>query len=147
MTLTERIAVLQRVADAVQSVLAALLPLSADDRRAVLADVMAELERPPVNNPLPVIEAPPPGKPTPRPKREPTTDGAAGRRERVLRLLAANEDGLKAGEIAGKLGESESSVFAALRHEWFEKADPSYGRSPWILSEAGEAEAKRLATP
>jgi len=142
-TLTERIAVLQRVADALAAVRAALLPLPDADRRAVLADVLTELERPAVNEPPPVVQPPPPGKPLPRPKREPTysqpPDNAGERRENLLRLLAANPDGLTSTEIEGKVGYDGVGYY--LRHPWFEKSDPAYRLSPWVLSEIGEQAA------
>lgn len=149
MTLTERIAVLQRVADAIDAVRAALLPLPDADRRAVLADVLAELERPSVNEP-PVVQPPPPGKPVPRPTREPTGgEGATGvsgeTRRKLLALLAANPDGLKVTELSERAGVGDNIVSYNLKHEWFQKSDPSYVRSPWVLSEAGKVAAVGLS--
>lgn len=156
MTLTERIAVLQRVADALAAVRAALAPLSADDRKAVLADVLAELDGPtaaavhvPAPLPPPPAAATPPGKPTPRPPREPT-DAApkAGRatdvRLKLLRLLAAHPDGLTVKELCQGAELADNVVSYNLKHEWFEKSDPTYVRSPWVLSEAGEKAASGL---
>lgn len=146
MTLTERIAVLQRVADALAAVRAALLPLPDADRRAVLAGVLAELERPAVNEPPPVVQPPPPGKPVPRPTREPTgpMDGADSTRRKLLALLAAHPDGLKVSELSERLAIGDNIVSYNLKHEWFEKSDPSYVRSPWVLTEAGEKAAGEL---
>lgn len=146
MTLSERIAVLQRVADALAAVRSALAPLSADDRRAVLADVVAELDAQP-----PAVPAPPPppkrvpaGNDTPRPKREPTA-GADDTRRKLLKLLAENPDGLKVSELSEMAGVGDNIVSYNLKHEWFEKSDPSYVRSPWVLTEAGESAAEKLS--
>lgn len=138
MTLTERIAVLQRVADALAAVRAALLPLPDADRRAVLAGVLAELERPAVNEPPPVVQPPPPGKPVPRPTREPT--------QRLA--LALSGGPLRVQEVAERAGCSEAAASQGLRNniDLFEKLEPANRMSPWRLTEAGRNLAAALTT-
>ena len=150
MTLSERIAVLQLAADALAAVRSALAPLSADDRRAVLADMVAELDaQPAAVTPEPTPTPPkrvPAGNEKPRPKREPTgkTWGEAEeRRRKLLALLNENPDGLTNKELEHKSGLENVGFY--LKHEWFEKSDPGYRLSPWILSEAGEQAAKELS--
>lgn len=95
------------------------------------------------------VAEPPAGKPAPRPKREPTgertTAGGEERRRQLLALLAAHPDGLTNKELEHKAGYEGVAFY--LKHPWFEKSDPGYRLSPWILSETGEVEAKKLATP
>jgi len=156
MTLTERIAVLQRVADAVQSVRAALLPLSEADRREVLAGVVAELERPAVCHPIPATPAPappapvpPPGKPSPRPAAEAgggkrTTMAAGDARLELVRILAGHPEGLSLSELSRRTGVKHSHASYRLKHPWFRKSDPGERYSPWVLTDAGKAAAAQL---
>jgi len=124
-------------------------PLADADRRAVLADVLAELDGPTagVHAPSPPVVTPP-RKPPPRPPREPTAfpDKATDeKRAELLRLLALNPDGLRVKEIAEATGWEGHVVRYHLKSDLFEAADPTYRLSPWILSEAGESAAEKLS--
>lgn len=109
---------------------------------AVLDELAAELGEP-AGDPPPV---PPAGKPTPRPARDPTDAQATPDRAAVLlRLLAAHPEGLRVSDLVGRTGWSLPLVRHVLRNSpLFEKSDPDYLRSPWVLTAAGGQAAARL---
>lgn len=146
MTLSERIAVLQRVADALAAVRSALAPLSADDRRAVLADVVAELSDSPPATAATVPATPPPVQAKRRSGPRPTGTGNDGgssapapagypmlaRRQMIARLIS--EKGPQRGtDIAKALGLGEGSVPYTVTHPWFMQGDDKR----WAITDAG----------
>lgn len=115
-----------------------------DAQLALLAELDADGPADAAPPPTPVM----PGKPVPRPKREPTVASdqpvsAGERRDAILRLLAANPDGLTSTEIETQVGYEGVGYY--LKHPWFEKSDPAYRLSPWVLTEAGESAAEKLS--
>lgn len=86
-----------------------------------------------------------PRKSTTQPK-QPTagrraTGGSDDNRRTILRLLAANPNGLNGGEVAKRLNVSDAMAGYYLKHPWFKKADPANRLSPWVLSPVGEKAA------
>jgi hypothetical protein len=137
MTLTERIAVLQRVAEAVATVRSVLAPLPDADRHAVMVDVLAELDRPARNDPPPTVEVPKRGKRVPGVTREPP-EGSA--RAKLVQALA---DGpMRVQELATAVEASEAAVSQCLRGApgLFRKVDPSNRMSAWEINPGGPGE-------
>lgn len=106
----------------------------------LLDELAAELGEP-AGDPPPV---PPAGKPTLRPARDPTDAPATPHRVVLLRLLAAHPEGLRVSDLVGRTGWGLPLVRHVLRNNpLFEKSDPDYLRSPWVLTAAGRTAAAR----
>ena len=153
MSLAERIVLLQRVADALVAVREALAPLTPDDRRAVLADLSAELGVP--APPPPTLTTVPPAVAVPDTQSDTVPVGNApartprespGRASEKL-VLALSGGPLRVQEIAERAGCSEAAASQGLRNNGgvlFEKVDPANRMSAWRLTDAGQSLASRL---
>lgn len=106
----------------------------------VLTTPVTAAEVPAGNAPAPSQREPPP----PAPAARRTPPAADDTRRKLLLLLYAHPAGLKVSELSQQSGAGYNIVSYNLKHEWFRKSDPSYVRSPWVLTEAGEKAAIEL---